>query len=400
MRFLFGLGLLACFSGSWAGEVFYRVAVQAPTAEAAEKLCGSGLELFDCQHSIGRNDLILVDEDFPKLMAMGLQWTVVEALPDPRNWEDRLNYPANLDYKTQYLRYSDMLILMEQLRTNHPTLVSRQQIGTSVQSRPVWAYRFGYRRPGQTNKPAIVVSGLTHAREWITGSSMLWIAHELALRGRKDRYYQNALGVADVLVIPCLNPDGYEFTFTNNRMWRKNRRTFTNATGVDLNRNFPTGWGGSGSSGNPSSDTYRGTSAASEPETSGYVNFMTNLPNLKSVIDYHSYSQLVLYPWAYTTNPLPAADRTRHETVGQAMRTAILNAGFFPFTVGQTSTTLYLAAGSSKDHWKSTRNALAYTVELRDTGQTGFLLPEAQIPAGATEAWICFDQLFRASVPR
>ncbi len=202
-------------------------------------------------------------------------------------------------------------------------------------------------------------------------------------------------------MIPALNPDGYEFTHTSNRLWRKNRRTFSgsSAIGVDLNRNFPTGWGGAGSSGTRSSDTYRGASAASEPETSSYISFMNSL-NLKAVIDYHSYSQLILYPWAYTTSPMNAADVARHDSAGQAMRSGILSAGLLPFTVGQTSTTLYLASGSTKDHWKATKDATSFTVELRDTGQTGFLLPEAQIPDGSREAWICFDQLMRGTIRR
>ncbi len=107
---------------------------------------------------------------------------------------------------------------------------------------------------------------------------------------------------------PCRHPDGYSYTWTNNRLWRKNRRPNPNgSTGVDLNRNWGYQWGGEGASTSQGSDTYRGASGFSEPETQAIRDFITNRPYIRAHVDVHSYSQLILSPWGYT----PALRPTR-----------------------------------------------------------------------------------------
>jgi len=201
-------------------------------------------------------------------------------------------------------------------------------------------------------------------------------------------------------IVPSFNPDGYEYSWTNNRLWRKNRRNNGGgAFGVDINRNFSKGWGlNSGSSGSPSSDTYRGPSAFSERESAALRDFMNTMPPIDAMIDFHSYGQHVLYPWGYTETPAPG-DAWLAAT-GTAMEHAIEGVWGSSYDSGQTSTTLYLVSGKGPDYIYDRWNTAAYTIELRDTGEFGFLLPEDQILPTAQEAWAGVQELVRRMLMR
>jgi len=189
-------------------------------------------------------------------------------------------------------------------------------------------------------------------------------------------------------VVPVVNPDGYLYTWqsTSNRLWRKNRRQNAGGTyGVDLNRNWDDHWGGEGSSGTPSSDTYRGTAPFSEPETkavSAYV--LANVP-FAGYIDFHSYSQLVLRPYGWTTALPP--DSAVQKLVGDQI-SAQIRANSGKVYTSEPAHQLYFTAGTADD-WGYTkaRIKLTYTIELRDTGTYGFQLPANQIVPTGQEIW-------------
>ena len=136
-----------------------------------------------------------------------------------------------------------------------------------------------------------------HAREWISPAVATFLAKQLSKSGN------TFLKEASFIIVPLLNPDGYEYTHTHDRLWRKNRRKIdiSDCLGVDLNRNWGVSWGQTGSSSNPCSLNYHGTSSFSEPETVA----MRDLIELfqKKIIVYtslHSYGQLLLNPWSHT----------------------------------------------------------------------------------------------------
>ena len=110
----------------------------------------------------------------------------------------------------------------------------------------------------------------------------------------------------ELYFVPIVNPDGYEYNRRTNPggggMWRKNRRNHGGGSfGVDLNRNYATGFGGSGSSGNRSSDIYRGTSPFSEPETAVLEAFASSR-SFVTVFSSHSYTDVLLRPFGYKTS--------------------------------------------------------------------------------------------------
>lgn len=115
------------------------------------------------------------------------------------------------------------------------------------------------------------MSGI-HAREWISPASVTYIIKEL-VENRSSNAWANNI---EFNIVPVLNPDGYEFTHTKDRLWRKNRRNpeLGDCSGTDLNRNFDYKWGGGGTSNNPCSEIYKGTSAFSEPESQALKNYL------------------------------------------------------------------------------------------------------------------------------
>nr|XP_018904627.1 PREDICTED: carboxypeptidase B-like [Bemisia tabaci] len=189
-------------------------------------------------------------------------------------------------------------------------------------------------------------------------------------------------------VLPVLNPDGYEFSWSKDRMWRKNRRpgpgNRKDCPGVDLNRNFDMEWGfggEEGSSGDPCEESYRGTAADSEPETKVFIDYVKrNLPKIKGFVTFHSYSQLIMYSYSYT-NKLPRNYKKIHELGERAARNVRRVTGA-NYTV-QASAVMYPAAGVSDDWAFQQRIPYVYCVELRDTGDNGFILPPSEIvPTG------------------
>jgi len=186
----------------------------------------------------------------------------------------------------------------------------------------------------------------------------------------------------DFYIIPLANPDGYVYTQTD-RMWRKNRsRDRTACYGVDNNRNWGYQWNTGGSSGVSCSETYHGPSPFSENENVAIANYISSKPNIKAFIDFHSYGQLFMNPWGWTDDLTP--DNTIQQKVSTGAAQAIKAVNKKVYEVGTDTSLTYIASGGSDD-WTYGEVGIvySYTVELRDTGQFGFLLPAQEIvPTG------------------
>lgn len=190
-------------------------------------------------------------------------------------------------------------------------------------------------------------------------------------------------------IMPVLNPDGYEYSHTHNRLWRKTRSTSNHpiyrhfCLGADPNRNYDARHGSTGSSSHPCSQTYAGATPFTEPETRHQSNFVyAHRANMKMYISFHSYSQLILLPYSHSKQP--TADHKDLESVGQAAAKAIERTHGTQYRVGPSASMLYTASGTASD-WAYEKAGVkySYTIELRDTGAYGFLLPRHQIiPTG------------------
>lgn len=201
------------------------------------------------------------------------------------------------------------------------TLFHLDSIGASVEGRPILAVKIGESGDSPA-RPNVLFMATHHAREWIATEMAMFLARWIA-----DSLPRPLLAQRDIWVIPVQNPDGYQYTFTTERYWRKNRRPNHDGTfGVDLNRNYPGFWGRDdvGSSGIPGTETYRGTAAASEPETQAIVAFHAAHPPVVS-LSYHSYSGLVLYPYGHESGALAPDQSVFRALAGTDVRPAVLD---------------------------------------------------------------------------
>lgn len=196
---------------------------------------------------------------------------------------------------TAYHRLSDVHGYLDYLANTYPDLCSVQTIGQSLQGKALKVLRISN---GNTKNKAVWVDGGIHAREWISPATVTYIIDQLT-ENWEDQ--SDDIKNIDWYFLPVMNPDGYEFTHTNDRLWRKNRRVSGPfCAGVDLNRNYGYHWGGQGSSKQPCSEIYAGSSAFSEPETKAVKDFLEkSAGNFKASLSFHSYGQYILYPWGY-----------------------------------------------------------------------------------------------------
>lgn len=319
----------------------------------------------------GSIDVVVDDAALTRLAAAGATWDVLVPDVDAVAADEaaRLARPAALRPTDWFAEYHDYEAIGDRLRylaTLAPERARLQAIGGSVEGRPIWALRVG--TPGQT---PVLINGTQHAREWIAGAVATCVADRLVRDYDRDPQIRDFVDHTDLWIVPVVNPDGYQYTWAGHRYWRKNRR---GGFGVDLNRNFAVGWGGDGSSGTRRSDIYRGEYAFSEPESAALRDLALR-ERIAMHIDFHSYGQLLLYPWGYTATPAP--DRDRFAAVGDRMATAM----YIPHETHyrlMPSVQLYPAGGTMSDWLYGGAHAMSYTVELRPQ-KVGFVLPPEQI---------------------
>jgi len=299
-----------------------------------------------------------------------------------------------------YRRYAEIVAELKSLATLYPSLTRfTASIGKSVEGRDIPAIRVSATGFSNTSVERIFFQGGQHAREWIGPATVLYQTVKLLENYGKDSTVTDLLNNLEFVIVPLSNPDGYEYAFTGDRLWRKNRRRNTGGSyGVDLNRNWNDHWGGAGSSGIPTSDTYHGTAAFSEPESfaiSNYISSFNFYNNILGAIDFHSYSQLVLRPYGWTSANSP--DERALKIIGDGVSYEILGNSGKKYT-SQRSYDLYVTTGSASDWYYSAGIWAAYTIELRDTGTYGFILPPAQIKPTGEEIWASFKYFARTVV--
>ncbi|XP_020039394.2 carboxypeptidase A1 [Castor canadensis] len=284
-----------------------------------------------------------------------------------------------------YHTLEEIYDFIDLLVAEHPQLVSKIQIGSSYEDRPIYVLKFS---TGGSNRPAIWIDTGIHSREWVTQASGVWFAKKITEDYGQDPTVTAILDNMDIFLEIITNPDGFAYTHSTNRMWRKTRSLVpgSNCVGVDPNRNWDAGFGESGASDNPCSETYRGKSPNSEVEVKSIVDFVKGHGNIKTFISIHSYSQLLLYPYGYTSQPAP--DQKELDQVAKSAVKALASLYGTQFDYGSIITTIYQASGNTVDWTYNQGIKYSFTFELRDTGFYGFLLPARQIIPTAQETWL------------
>ncbi|MFZ8933733.1 MAG: M14 family metallopeptidase [Bacteriovoracaceae bacterium] len=286
-------------------------------------------------------------------------------------------FVGNEDYEfpkgeEKFHTYDETNKLFKDLSQNNPDIAEFITIGETHEKRKINGIRITHEknRTSQNFIPGILFLGTHHAREHISTEVPIFLAQYLIENYKKSEDIRKLIQSRDIYIIPIVNPDGtlHDIKGRSYKMWRKNRRKIKRTTyGVDLNRNYGFEWNTGGSSSSPRSDVYHGKHPFSEPESLAIKDFVESKSNLRMMLSFHTYSELILYPWGH-----------KHESVGgreeevfkkMAKQMSKWN-GYTP----QSSSDLYIASGDTCDWAFGEHGIFCFTFELspKTYGAGGF----------------------------
>uniref|UniRef100_UPI0037E97C72 carboxypeptidase B2 n=1 Tax=Semicossyphus pulcher TaxID=241346 RepID=UPI0037E97C72 len=283
-----------------------------------------------------------------------------------------------------YHSLEDIYYWMNRTTQENPTKVETILIGSSSEKRPLYVLKLSINN--RPNKKAMWIDCGIHAREWISPAFCLWfVQHSLAFYNL-NQDITDILNNMDVYVLPVMNPDGYHYTWTTNRMWRKNRSASRSSSciGVDLNRNFDANWCTEGASGDPCTEIYCGAFPESEPESQAVADFLRrHKDTVQLYISIHSYSQMLLFPYSCSLEEAENHNDLLEmvQEAAQKIRRHYRN----NYRYGAGAKTIYLAPGGSDDWAYNLGIKYSFTFELQDRGRYGFLLPPSHISGACNE---------------
>lgn len=279
----------------------------------------------------------------------------------------------------RYLNPTTLEQKLKDLARRYPERTHLEEIGKTLQGRAIYALLVSSTPdpsdPNYQSKPAVLFDAEHHAREVMTPEIVLDVAEQLLSSSDPNmRSYADQL---NIWVVPMVNPDGSNLVFTKNSMWRKNARgsSASSIYGVDINRNYDYKWNScNGSSGSTYAQDYRGASAGSEPETQALMRLADRIHPV-AYLSYHSYSELVIYPFGCPKDISP--DRDLLERVGNEL-SALLpkDTGRGNYTVGTAWEMLYAVDGDSMGYMHGKFGALSYTFEVNQDFQPDYKLRE------------------------
>ncbi|XP_077999125.1 carboxypeptidase A2-like [Glandiceps talaboti] len=295
----------------------------------------------------------------------------------------------DFDYSV-YHRYSELDQWVKNTVARFPGIAEEFILGKSYEKRVIRGIKIG--KPSSESKEAMWIHSGIHSREWISPATNIWMTNQFLEDYGKNDNVTRILDKYDMYILPTLNPDGYDYTWDVNRLWRKTRSKNMNSecVGTDPNRNWRVGFGGPGTSTNPCSLIYHGPYLHSESEVKIATDFILEKSKTQKFVffmDIHSYSQYYLNPHGYKyEHPIDYDD---HMALGNAFAAATEAVNGTEYIVGTPPDILYIASGIGLD-WGYEGAGIKYSgsLELRDQGHYGFLLPEDQILPTAKETYV------------
>ncbi len=401
MRGLLLSSLLILFLSNilWANHpVYSKVQIHFQKAEEIAILANQGL-LFDHAHReknpTGGFDLnvVLNNTELEILKQSGQPFTVLvpdlnkafkerSASESPQKTTDT---PAGFEYGSMggYYTFSEVETELDSMYLNYPNLITQKtSIGSTEEGNPLWMVKISANPTVDEDEPEVLYTALHHAREPESIMQLLYFMDHILEQYGTDAEITYLLDNRELFFIPVVNPDGYLYNQQTDPhgggYWRKNRRNNGDGSyGVDLNRNYGYEWGydNSGSSPDPSSDTYRGPYAFSEPETQAIRDFCESRHFILA-LNYHTYSDLLIVPWGYISD-FKTPDSLTYDVYGADMTQ------YNHYTYGTGNQTVgYLVNGDSDD-WMygeqgSKNKIFAFTPEV-GTDADGFWPPQSRI---------------------
>nr|UPI76693.1 M14 metal carboxypeptidase 16 [Antheraea yamamai] len=249
---------------------------------------------------------------------------------------------------------------------------------------------------GNPNNKGVLVTSGVHSREWIAITSGLYILNSIVTNFDHLQHY---ITNKDWYIIPMVNPDGYLYSYTKDRLWRKNRRKTGRCIGIDINRNFEKYWGVKGiTEYNQCGESYVGSHPFSEKESIALRDIVLKYKNrLDAIVDLHSFGQLIMFPWSADSQP--TYDAELHKDVAKGMSKAIYRTTKLNFKYGAVYHIIYPASGSLVDWTYASGVKLSYGIEGRDLGHHGFLIPPDHIEDAGKEMLSAVSHLAKILEP-
>ncbi|MDA8131679.1 MAG: M14 family metallopeptidase [Elusimicrobia bacterium] len=334
----------------------YWITVRAADKRERTRLLEAGLSIEEMtgdsvSGTIHRNSLELLSE---KGFVVEQRRTLAEYMR-----AEGKDFPAA---DSAYHNYQETADLLRSLAAKNTDIASLFSLGRTIEGREMWTLRLNTSAKGEepSSKPGAYFVGTHHAREHLATEVPLFFAVWL-LDNRNAPDVKKYIDTLDIYITPMLNPDGVEYDIRGGRyrMHRKNARANSDGSvGVDLNRNYDSWWCTAGASSYPRSDTYCGTAPFSEPETQAVKRFVETRKNLKTLMSYHSFSNLILYPWGGKDAPVEnERDRAVFSEMGAEM-------GRLTGYRAQLASDLYVATGDTCDWAYKQSGIFAFTTEL------------------------------------
>lgn len=288
-------------------------------------------------------DVLINQEELSLIESKGYEVTIIEVKGVTRAPDEEYKNPQEIED------------ILQEYHQNYPQLTKLVSIGKSLEGRDIWALKISdnAETDEHLSEPAVLFNSMHHAREIMTPEVSLDIIEYLLSNYATDQKVSNWINSNEIWIIPMFNVDGNNKMWNYDSWWRKNTR---GGYGVDLNRNYPTGWNScNGSSGSESSQTYRGPHPASEPETQAMMNFVAKVRPVFN-ISYHSYSELVIYP--YGCEPKRAQTKEVVEPIGKKI------AKLVDYSPGTAWELLYNADGGDIDWMYDAYQVIPFVIEL------------------------------------
>ncbi|KAI1271308.1 hypothetical protein F5Y07DRAFT_405724 [Xylaria sp. FL0933] len=388
-------------SSPYKGHKVFRVKTHAHTDSVKERLSSITFEQWN--HDVNSHiDIVLAPDQHAAFGALGLDFDIMHEdlgasiVTESVRSSLRGRQSQNSSWFDSYHDYQDHIQYFQSLHDLFPANSEIISSGYSYENRSLYGiHLWGADGPG---KPAVLYHGTVHAREWISTAVTEYLTYKLITEYNSgDNNTRAVLDKYDFYIIPIVNPDGFVYTQTTERLWRKNRQPGPNGSncyGRDINRNWEFAWDANpqGASTNPCSQTYKGERPSDTPENQGLDKLVRQLRDgagIKLYIDWHSYGQYILSPFGYKET-LYAPELGKWTKAAQMVSDAIRDSSseLTTFTFGPSGATLYPTTGAAPDHVYSIGRAeFSYTIELRDIGQHGFVLPPELIRPTVEEQW-------------
>ncbi len=345
-------------------------------------IAGTGASIDAVEHAVV--EVTATDREARSLRSLGFTVRKVEEQPST------LDFPSR---DAAYHNYAEMIAEVNAAVAQYPAIASKRVLGKTYEGRDIVAIKISDNVGTDESEPEVLYDANHHAREHLTVEMALYLLRLYTASYASDSRVKNVVDTREIWIIPSVNPDGAEYDIATGsyRSWRKNRQPNSGSSyvGTDLNRNYGYRWGCcGGSSGTTSSETYRGTAAFSAPESRVVRDFVLSrvvggVQQIKAAMDFHTYSELVLWPFGHTTaNTTTGMTADQYNTFSTLGRQMAATNNYTP----QQSSDLYVTDGDLLDYLWGTHKIFAFTFEMYPTSSSagGFYPPGSVITRETT----------------